>query len=107
MPKVKNDDLKSLVFLRAVLDAFEDKMLAYYNASATDEERRRRALEIAGKVRVIKFKDGAITFTIGAKKVTKKIKDATGVSTVIDYKCKEDEFCCSGTCLPNGTPCIQ
>jgi hypothetical protein len=91
MAKLTSHDTKNQLSLRIVHDALQAKMLAYYNAGTTKAERARRAAQITDKLKAIKFKDGAQTFTIAAK-------TSPSGSTVV--KCGPEEHDCDGTCVP-------
>jgi hypothetical protein len=62
-----SEDRRNLAFLKAICQAFQNRMEEYYKAGATLEDRSQRLEEIRRALIEIGFTHGEQTFTIAAR----------------------------------------
>ena len=62
-----SEDMRNLAFLKAICQAFQNRMEEYYQAGATLEDRSQRLEEIRQALIEIGFTHGEQTFTIAAR----------------------------------------
>ena len=84
---------RDLAFLKALCQAYEDRVMEYYKSGATPEDKLARLEDICKVFRGIAFTSGEKTFTIAA-----------GVFTVIEGDALE---LARGAGCPVGTTCIN
>lgn len=90
-------ELRNVSFLKAISQSLQDKVLEYYRAGASAEERLQRLGEINQAFKKIKFKGAGQEFTIAAKAVKSLVAGKP------NYTCNPPLVCIEGACvLPPG-----
>ena len=90
-------EMREIAFIKALSQSLQDKMLEYYRAGASAEERLQHLEAIIQAFRKIKLKGNGQEFTIAAKQVKSLI---AGVPA---YTCTPPQVCIGGACvLPGG-----
>ena len=91
------DESHNVPFINALCQAFQTKVIEYYCAGATAEERLLRLGEISQLFREISFTDGNTAFTIASTNA--------GMTAEAAYKigaegCEPPFICVDRTCVP-------
>ncbi len=93
---VKAEEGRNFAFLKAMCQAFQDKLEEYYQAGATPEDRLQRLEEICQSLIETGFTDGNRIFTIAAQYPTPvtRAEDLTKGAG-----CPEGRECIRGACV--------
>ena len=92
-----SDELRNVAFIKALSTAFESKLLEYYHAGTSPDDKLKRLDDICQAFGGIKFTDGDKEFTIASEYLweAKTVKDV-----LKGAGCLPGEKCINGICVP-------
>lgn len=91
------DESHNRPFLNALCQAFQAKLLTYYDAGATAEERLLRLGEISQLIREVSFTDGQQTFTVASTNAGMTAEAAYAIGA---EGCEPPLICVDRNCVP-------